>query len=164
MNRFINSPVYFCFALLLSTSVLTGCGSATTEPAWETYANEAYGYEFDHPGEVRVEEATHDASQVKVHAGTGDPFLVTAAREYSPAEAALYLDTASVGEREIGGNLWSEFLLPDGYCDAARCSPPLYALRMGSGDVLYTVTFTSQDSTTELQERILSTFRVSGTP
>ena len=105
-----------------------------------------------------------DASQVKVHAGTSDPFLVTAARDYSPAEAALYLDTASVGEREIGESLWSEFLLPDGYCDASRCSPPIYALRMGLGAVLYTVTFTSQDRTTELQESILSTFRVSGTP
>ena len=99
-----------------------------------------------------------------VHAGREEPFQVTCARDYCPGEGLYYLDTQAIGKRQIGENLWSEYRLPDGYCDAIACSPPLYALRMQTGGILYTVTFYSQETTTELQEKILSTFRTTSTP
>ena len=105
-----------------------------------------------------------DASQVKVQIGPGDPFQVTGSLEYSSADVLYYLDTAAIGERTIGENIWSEFLLPDGYCDAAGCSSPIYALQMDSGNILFTVTFYSQKTTTELQEEILATFKISARP
>lgn len=107
-----------------------------------------------------MEVTLKDASQVKVHVGAGEPFQVIVRIDYSPADVLYYLDTSAIGERKIGENLWSEFILPDGYCDATACSPPLYALQMESGDILFTVTFYSQKTTTELQEEILGTFRV----
>jgi hypothetical protein len=134
------------------------------EPASKTFTNQECAYEFQYPSEVRVEIMDKNTSQLKVHAGTGEPFQVTCAREYSPGDALHYLDTQATGERKIGENLWSEYSLPDGYCDAVGCSAPLYALRMESAGVLYTVTFYSQETTTEGQEEILSTFHISSSP
>src|SRR5574341_1954500 len=149
----------FCLRLILLALIVPACRPAsraltptpTAEPAWETFTNQEYGYQFEYPAGARV-EVTNKGSQVKVYAGTGEQFHVAATREYMPGDVLYYLDTPALGERTIGGNVWSEFALPDGYCDADRCSPPLYALRMEAGDVLYTVTFTSQDTTNELQE------------
>ncbi len=118
----------------------------------------------DPHSEVQVEVIDKGASQVRVHAGTNEPFQVTGTRDYLPGDVLYYLDTPSSGEREIGENVWSEFVLPNGYCDAVGCSPPIYALQMESGHVLYRVIFTSQNTTTEFQEQILSTFKISGKP
>lgn len=134
------------------------------EPAWITYTNQEYGYEFKYPTEARVEVTLKDASQVKVHVGAGEPFQVIVRIDYSPADALYYLDTAAIGERKIGENTWSEYLLPDGYCDAVGCSEPIYSLQMEWGDILYTATFRSQETTTELQEEILATFKISSKP
>lgn len=154
--------------LIICATLMPGCLSVTptptAEPVWVTFTNEEYGYQFEYPAGVKVEITNKDAGQVRVDAGAGDPFQVTATREYSPGDALYYLDTQAVGERRIGKNLWSEYSLPDGYCDAVGCSPPLYALQMESAGVLYTVTFYSQETTTEQQEKILSTFRISGRP
>ena len=145
--------------------MLTGCQPAdVVEPAWITFKNQEYGYEFRYPSEARVEVTLKDASQVKVHVGTGDPFQVTVTLEYSSADLLYYLDTPAIGEQSIGENIWSEFLLPDGYCDAAGCSSPIYALKMESGNILFTVIFYSQKGTTELQEEILATFKISNRP
>ena len=100
-----------------------------------------------------------DASQVKVQIEPANPFEVMVTLQYTPADMLYYLDTPSSGERTIGENVWSEFLLPDGYCDA--CSTPIYALKMDAGNILVTVIFHSQETTTELQEEILATFKIS---
>jgi hypothetical protein len=147
---------------------MPGCLSVTptpaAEPVWVTFTNEEYGYQFEYPAGVKVELTNKDGGQVSIDPGAGDPFQVTATREYLPGDALYYLDTPSSGERKIGENVWSEYRLPDGYCDGVGCSPPIYALRMEARDVLYTVTFASQDTITELQDQILSTFIVSGNP
>ncbi|MCI0549677.1 MAG: hypothetical protein L0287_01845 [Anaerolineae bacterium] len=155
----------FCLLFILII-LTTGCQPPfpEVEPAWITYTNQEYGYEFKYPGTVRVEITLEDASQVKVHAGVGDPFQVIVKIDYSPGDVLYYLDTAAIGERTIGENTWSEYVLPDGYCDATVCSPPLYALQMESRGILFTVTFYSQKSTTELQEKILGTFKISDKP
>lgn len=152
--------------LLLIAILLAGCqasGSSTDVP-WKTFASQECRYRFQYPGEVRVEVIDKHAVQIKVHTQTGEPFQFTCAREYSPGDTLYYLDTAPIGERQIGENAWSEFRLPDGYCDAAGCSPPLYALRMEVDEVLYTVTFYAQDTTTEGQEEILSTLHIGKQP
>ena len=109
-----------------------------------------------------------DASQVKVQIGPGDPFEVNVTLQYTSADVLYYLDTPASGERTIGENIWSEFLLPDGYCDATGCSSPMYALKMESkmesGNILFTVVFFSQKTITELQEEILATFKISNQP
>ena len=102
-----------------------------------------------------------DASQVKVQIEPGDPFEVMVTLQYTPTDALYYLDTPSSGDRTIGENIWSEFLLPDGYCDATSCSTPIYALKMEADNILFTVIFHSQETTTELQEEILATFKIS---
>ena len=102
-----------------------------------------------------------DASQVKVQIEPGDPFEVTVTLQYTPTDVLYYLDNPSSSERTIGENIWSEFLVPDGYCDATGCSKPIYALKMEAGNILFTVVFHSQKTTTELQEDILATFKVS---
>ena len=106
-----------------------------------------------------------DASQVKVQIEPGDPFEVMVTLQYTSADVLYYLATPSSGERTIGENIWSEFLLPDGYCDATGCSAPMYALKMESkmksGNILFTVIFHSQKTTTEMQEDILATFKIS---
>ena len=85
-------------------------------------------------------------------------------RQYTPADVLYYLDTAPSGERAIGENVWSEFLLPDGYCDATGCSTPIYALKMEADNILFTVIFQSQKTTTELQGEILATFKIADKP
>lgn len=145
--------------------MLTSCQPVViVEPAWITFKNQEYGYEFQYPREARVDVTLKDASQVKVQIGPGDPFEVNVTLEYTSADALYYLDTPVSGERTIGKNIWSEFLLPDGYCDAAGCSAPMYALKMESGNILFTVVFFSQQTITQLQEEILATFKISNRP
>jgi len=134
------------------------------EPAWITFKNQEYGYEFRYPSEARVDVLLQDASQVKVQIEPANPFEVMVTLQYTPADMLYYLDTPSSGERTIGENVWSEFLLPDGYCDATSCSTPIYALKMEAGNILVTVIFHSQETTTELQEEILATFKISDKP
>ena len=152
--------------LIISFIVVSGCQPPfpEVEPAWITFSNQEYGYEFKYPSEVRVEVVPEDASQVKVHIETDHPFEMTVRMDHSPNDVFYYLDTTANDERKIGENVWFEFILPDGYCDATGCSAPIYALQMEWGDVLYTATFRSQETTTELQEEILGTFKVSGKP
>lgn len=145
--------------------MLTSCQPAViVEPAWITFKNQEYGYEFQYPREARVDVILKDASQAKVQIGPGDPFEVIVMLQYTFADVLYYLDTPASGERTIGENIWSEFLLPDGYCDATGCSSPIYALKMESGNILFTVVFFSQETTTELQEEILATFKISNKP
>jgi len=145
--------------------MLTSCQpTLIVEPAWITFKNQEYGYEIRYPSAARVDVTLKDASQVKVQMEPGDPFEVVVTLQYTSADVLYYLDTPSSGERTIGGNIWSEFLLPDGYCDAVGCSTPIYALKMESGNILFTVIFHSQKTTTELQEEILATFKISEQP
>lgn len=146
--------------------IMTGCQPPfpEVEPAWITFTNQEYGYEFKYPSEARVEVTLKDASQVKVHIETDQPFEMTVSLDHAPTDVFYYLDTQANDERQIGENVWFEFILPDGYCDAIGCSEPIYALQMEWGDVLYTATFHSQETTTELQEEILATFKISGKP
>jgi hypothetical protein len=146
--------------------MLTACQPAipAVKPAWITFKNQEYGYEFRYPSEARVDVALKDASQVRVQIGPSDPFEVNVTLQYTSVDLLYYLDTPTSGERTIGENIWSEFLLTDGYCDATGCSAPIYALKMDSGNILFTVTFYSQKTTTELQEEILATFKISNEP
>ena len=151
--------------LILPTILLTSCQPALiVEPAWITFKNQEYGYEFRYPSEARVDVLLQDASQVKVQIEPANPFEVIVTLQYTPADMLYYLDTPSSGERTIGENVWYEFLLPDGYCDATSCSIPIYALKMEAGNILFTVIFHSQETTTELQEEILATFKISDKP
>jgi hypothetical protein len=59
-----------------------------------------------------------------------------------------------------GPYVWLTYNLPDGYADATGVSQPIYALQMQAEDVLYSVVFYNQDSLTEVQGQILSTFRL----
>ncbi len=145
--------------------MLTSCQPAViVEPAWITFKNQEYGYEFRYPSEARVDVTLKDASQVKVQIGPGDPFEVIVTLQYTSADVLYYLDTPASRERTIGENIWSEFLLTEGYCDATGCSSPIYALQLESGNILFTVIFHSQKTTTELQEEILATFKISNKP
>jgi hypothetical protein len=158
----------FCLPLLVCTVLLLGCQPANTaatavpEYASGTCTNIEYGYALQIPEGAHVEITSKGGHQIKVHAGIDDPFQIKATRDYFPSDVTFYLDTRSGHERKIGGNRWSEFVLPKGYCDATVCSMPMYVLQMEVADVLYTVTFYSQDTTTASQEQILSTFQASG--
>ena len=153
---------HFYLLPILTFLLLTSCQPALiVEPAWITFKNQEYGYEFRYPSNARVDVLLEDASQVEVQLEPSDPFEVRVTLQYTSTDALYYLDTHSSGERTIGENIWSEFLLPDGYCDATGCSTPMYALRMEAGNILFTVIFHSQETTTELQEEILATFRIS---
>jgi uncharacterized protein YwqG len=156
----------FRLLFIIPILIMTGCQPAfpEVEAAWITFTNQEYGYEFKYPSEARVEVTPKDASQVKVHIETDHPFEMTVSMDHSPTDVFHYLDTQASDERQIGENVWFEFKLPDGYCDAISCSEPIYALQMEWEDILYTATFRSQETTTELQEEILATFKISGKP
>ena len=168
MSGFKKAVRYFCLLVIIPAVIMAGCQTMAPtpaeNPAWKTFTNQECAYEFQYPSEAQVEIMDKNAGQLRVQLGTGEPFQVACAREYSPGDALYYLDTQAIGERKIGENLWSEYSLPDGYYDAVGCSAPLYALQMESVGVLYTVTFYSQETTTEQQEDILSTFRILGRP
>lgn len=150
---------------LLWAAFLLGCQTATpivsAEPMPGTFTNEEYDYQFDYPAGAVVEISDKGNSQIKVHAGIDDPFQIIATRDYFPLDVTYYLDTRAARERKIGSNRWFEFVLPNGYCDASMCALPIYVLKMEAGNILYTVTFYSQDTTTKLQEQILTTFTAS---
>ena len=128
-------------------------------PSFATYTNVEYGFEFDYPAqvEVRVEEKPF---QLLVYTESANPFYVRATRDFSPGDAAYFLDTSSTGELVYGPYVWLTYNLPDGYADATGVSQPIYALQMQAEDVLYSVVFYNQDSLTEVQGQILSTFRL----
>lgn len=166
MNNTATIIKFIRLFLIVVFLFLTSCQPPfpEVEPAWLTFTNQEYGYEFKYPGEVRVEVMPEDASQVKVHIETDLPFEMTVRVDHSPNDVFYYHDTAANDERTIGENVWFEFIVPDGYCDAIGCSAPIYALQMEWGDILYTATFRAQETTTELQEEILATFKVSNKP
>ena len=166
MSSSVKSNRYLRLLLIIPLVIMAGCQPPfpEVEPAWITFTNQEYGYEFKYPSEARVEVVLENASQVEVHIETDQPFEMTVRMDHSPNDVFYYLDTAAKDERKIGENVWFEFILPDGYCDAIGCSAPIYALQMEWGEILYTVTFRFQETTTELQEEILATFRIAGKP
>ena len=157
---------YLRLLLIVPLLILIGCQPPLpeVEPAWITFTNQEYGYEFRYPTQARVDVVLEDASRVTVHIETDPSFELTVRMNHSPKDVFHYLDTEATDERKIGENVWFEFILPDGYCDGLDCVAPIYALQMEWGDALYTATFRSQETTTELQEDILATFKVSGKP
>jgi hypothetical protein len=133
---------------------------STPSETWNTYVNEDYGFSFDYPQEVLLDVQTEGPFQVVVHDDPEAPFYVRATRDYLPNELLYFLEAPSTGATTIGDYQWQVHVLPNGYGDAVGTSPPIYALRMERNSVLYSVVFFEQDSLTELQLRILSTFKV----
>ena len=129
-------------------------------PPWKAYSNEDFKFAFDHPEEVEVLVETDGPFQVLVYTDPQAPFYVRATREYLPGDVSYLLDTPSTGQRKYGPYSWDVFELPNGYGDAMGFTPPIFALQMEAGDVLYSLLFYGQGTTTELQDRIVSTFRV----
>ena len=95
-----------------------------------------------------------------VYTDPENPFYFRASRDYLPNDALYLLDTSPTGTQTLGQYTWQTYSLPDGYGDALGFSPPIYALQLEVNSVLYAVLFYNQDSATDLQLRILSTFRV----
>ena len=156
--------------VMISMLILSGCQSSNQPAAssplpsatqdWITYIKEPYHYSFDYPKNMLVEVMKNDPKTVRVHAGSGEPFHISTLTEYSPGDAAYFLDTEAAGQRRIGEFTWQVYLLPDGYCDGPNCSPPIYGLQMEANQVLYRITIYSQDNPTPLQEAILATLRI----
>ena len=132
---------------------------ASATPSLATYTDIEYGFAFDYPAqvEVRVEEKPF---QILVYTESTNPFYIRATRDFSPGDATYFLDTSSTGELAYGPYVWLTYYLPDGYADATGVSQPIYALQMKAEDVLYSVVSYNQDSLTEAQGQILSTFRL----
>jgi len=151
-------------AVWLMALAIGGCSTSPPESTptetWNTYLNEDFGFSFAHPQEVVLEVQTDGPFQVVVHDNPEGPFYFRATRDYLPDDALYYLEAPSTGAITLGDYQWQVHVLPDGYGDAIGTSPPIYALRMEVGSILYSVVFFDQDSLTGLQTRILSTFRV----
>lgn len=133
---------------------------STPSETWNTYFNEDYGFSFDYPQDVILDVQTDGPFQVVVYDDPEAPFYVRATRDYLPNELLYFLDAPSTAATTIGDYQWQIYVLPNGYGDAVGTSPPIYALRMERDSVLYSVVFFQQDSLTEPQLRILSTFKV----
>jgi transglutaminase-like putative cysteine protease len=128
-------------------------------PTWATYSDDNYGFAFNYPSDLTIETQAAPF-QVLIFTEPEAPFYFRATRDYLPNEIVYFLDTAATGQRKIGEYTWTTYYLPNGYGDAVGFTPPLYALRTEVGNVLYSALFFNQDSTSELQDQILSTFRV----
>jgi len=137
-------------------------GPSSTAPPreWFTYFDEVYNFEFEHPIDVQIETQSVGGFQVLVYTDPENPFYIRATRDFLPGSLLYFLDTEPIGQRILGSNTWQAFHLPDGYGDAVGTSPPIYALQLEQGGVLYSATFYHQSTTTDLQDQILSTFRV----
>jgi len=96
---------------------------------------------------------------VIVHTTDEEAFHISATREYPAGDVTYFLDTAPSGMRAFGDLAWQTYELPHGYSDGPTVSPPILALQMEAGGVLYTIVFHNQRSIGQLQEQILSTFR-----
>jgi hypothetical protein len=136
-----------------------GIRSHTVE-GWSTFINEIYHYAFDYPNSAVIEVMDKDTNTIRIQTGIGETFLLNARAEYQPGDVTYFLDTASIGQRQIGNFIWLEYVLPDGYCDGSECSPPIYGLQMEHSDTLYRITIYSLETTTEIQDAILATFRI----
>ncbi|UCF61635.1 MAG: hypothetical protein JSV37_02830 [Anaerolineaceae bacterium] len=134
-------------------------GSFTAE-GWNTFINDAYHYAFDYPNSAIVEVMDKSTETIRIQTSGNDLFLLYALVDYLTGDVTYFLDTAPIGQRQIGDFIWLEYFLPDGYCDGPDCSPPIYGLQMEHGDTLYRVMIYSQESTTEIQDVILATFRI----
>jgi hypothetical protein len=124
-----------------------------------TYTNVEYGFEFDYPAQVEV-RVEGKPFQLLVYTESADPFYIRATRDFLPGDVTYFLDTSSTGELVYGPCVWLTYYLPKGYADATGASQPIYALQMKAEDVLYSVVFYNQDSLTQVQGQILSTFRL----
>ncbi|NIM94555.1 MAG: hypothetical protein GTO18_12715 [Anaerolineales bacterium] len=131
-----------------------------TVEGWNTFINDIHHYAFDYPNSAIVETVGKDTSSIQIQTGTEETLLLDALTEYLPGDVIYFLDTTSIHQRQIGSFIWFEYVLPDGYCDGPSCSPPIYGLQMEHGKILYRVTIYSQESTTEIQDMILATFRI----
>lgn len=147
------------------TPVSTQAPTSTPDPTanWETYINSEYKFSFKYPTDFSIEEMsvpTNEYAQVIVNKDEVDEFTIKASMDYLPADVVYFLDTASTGEKVVGGNTWQTYLLPDGYGDEPGTqTSPIYGLQLEKNSVLYTITFSGQTETTSTQDQILSTFR-----
>lgn len=142
----------------ITVPALTSTPIPTVPPGWVTFKTDDYA--IDVPESAVVEALDEDFWQVRVDTGEGEPFYVKATSDYGPGETNYFLDTVPIDRRLIGEYTWQVFVLPDGYGDALGFTPPIYALRMEFGGILYTFEFYDQRATTPLQDRILTSFRV----
>jgi hypothetical protein len=146
------------------TSTKKATPTKTPEPTdtpWLTYRNAEYGFALDYPSNMTLET---QSDQVILSTVPDSPWYsrwyLRAERNYTPADALYFLDMTSNGQTTTGQTTWTTYYLPEGYCDGPSCSPPIYALRAEFDHTLYTAFFYNQSSLTELQTRVLSTFRL----
>ena len=146
------------------TSELTESKIAPSHAAFvasnTTYANEYYNFAVDYPSDVNIYVQSDGPFQLIVYTDPKNPFYIRATKDFLPSDVAYFLDTSPIAETKYGTYVWQTYYLPNGYGDAVGFSPPIYALQMQTGDVLYTIVIFNQDSLTELQAHILSTFRI----
>jgi len=144
-------------------SEMTPSHAAFAAP-FTTYTDEYYNFAVDYPSDVEVSVQSEGPFQLLVYTDPENPFYIRATRDFLPGYVAYFLDTSPIAETAYGAYVWQTYHLPNGYGDAIGFSPPIYALQMQAGDVLYTIVFFNQDSLTELQAHILSTFRILNSP
>jgi hypothetical protein len=142
------------------TAPETALGAVGPDFTWLKYSNEDYGFELDHPVEVHLQAQSDGPFQILVYTEPDSPFYLRATRDYLPADVDYLLDTPATGSQTIGRYTWKTYSLPNGYGDAIGFSPPIYALQLENNAILYSVLFYHQDSLTDLQSQILSTFHV----
>ncbi|MBU3935273.1 hypothetical protein KJ909_01230 [Patescibacteria group bacterium] len=131
---------------------------------WKTYKNDKYELEFKYPSNYSFFEYDNDQHniqklQIFIKKGEAVFLEIWVNKKYLPGDTQYFLDTQSNGIKNISANAWKTYYLSQGYCDGPGCSPPIFALQTEKNNILYSVSFQNQSEITDLQEKILSTFR-----
>jgi len=127
-----------------------------------TYRSQEYRFVSQYPSEVVLELPLKGETPAIVHTRDGEAFHISARKGYLPGDAVYFLDAPPSGMLALGDNVWQTYELPQGCLDGPSVSPPMLALRMEAGGVLYTIPFRGQMNISPVQKRILSTFRPLG--
>lgn len=133
---------------ILSTFKFTTSAASTAD--WKNYENKKYKFSLNYPASqnIEVNEVNNDNYiQLIFDKSSTGSFSIKASIGYSVNQSKYLLDTESIGTKNINGQLWSQFKLPNNY----------QGLQLEKNAILYSITYPTSKEIEVAQ--ILSTFK-----
>jgi hypothetical protein len=145
---------------------------AQTDPTadWELYLNDELGFQTKHPSNYMVLLEMNDENNQLVMFSTenqNEPEFEVRLNPYDPGrdfDNYQYLDSEVSGHTIIDSLPANIYKSKTGYCDAGSCGLSYISYAVLKDLTVYNITFFGDDSLSENESQILSTFKFTNTP
>ena len=129
---------------------------------WKIYVNKSLGFEVMYPPLVQIDKELNDQyNRLTIFKGDGLNFEVRLREK--PKEISLdnyyYMDSPIARKIALLNGSVNVYEMPNGYCDGPECSKPFTAVVTQNDSNLYHISFFGDAELSDIENRILSTFR-----